>query len=107
MTNATHTPGSWRALTPKGSIQKCQVIHDSSEYPNGMFGVAHVWGNTHDEAIANTRLIAAAPDFYEGCRGLPQITDGESTADYDKRVLAWFYLNAHTIYRAVKKAEGK
>lgn len=61
MEKSQHTPAPWRALLPSKTIGKAQVLHDSLEYPNGMFGIAHVFGDTAEQENANCRLIAAAP----------------------------------------------
>lgn len=56
-TRAQHTPGPW------------EVIHEIYGHPVSVtsagWPLADVDGNTDDEAEANARLIAAAPDLYK------------------------------------------
>jgi hypothetical protein len=50
------TKGTWRALLPHGSVGKAHVIFDSASFPNGMFGVAHVYGASPEEIVAPREL---------------------------------------------------
>lgn len=63
--------------------------------------------SSYEKTESNAHLIAAAPDYYNACKDLPQIIEGESTTDYDKRVLSWFYNNAGKIHAANQKAKGE
>lgn len=113
MTKAQHTPGPWHLEEGRDYNNAEQKELGAGHYfdmcdSNGNTVVVNVsCTQASDETKANARLIAAAPDYFDGCKDLPQITDGESTADYDKRVLAWFYCNAGMIYAANKKAMGE
>lgn len=103
MTKTSHTPGPWEINDNQkiSGASRTIIIADIGRPIPERFKVAH------DEYEANARLIAAAPDYFDGCKDLPQIIDGESTTDYDKRVLAWFYSNAGKIHSANNKAKGE
>ena len=65
----THTPGPW---TPHGTIITREG--DNSEYP-----VAGVLGYLPDEeAYANARLIAAAPELLSALESLAPMFDNDS-----------------------------
>ena len=83
-----HTPGPW-------------IICDKQEEPrtvkigtgeNGWLGVAQSFGDTQEEATANAKLIAAAPDLLEACKGLVEYLESvgipENEAGYDVLIAA-------------------
>ena len=57
MTQATHTPGPWLAYPSNEPMQTNVGLPDSA------IGHAIAFGNSQEEADANARLIAAAPDL--------------------------------------------
>lgn len=47
----THTPyKTLRAKSASGNVAKAHLIHDDPSYPNGMYGVAHVYGDSDEQA---------------------------------------------------------
>ena len=56
-----HTPGPWAVEGPSSPKVESAVINGAS----GM--VAYCHGRCYQEATANARLIAAAPDLLEAC----------------------------------------
>jgi hypothetical protein len=72
----SHTPGPWKPaekaaesfliaspINPQSSYWECAVI-------SGVRLIAVVRGGTPEEAIANARMVAAAPDLLEALKGL-------------------------------------
>ena len=99
MNNATHTPGKWKI--------EGELIRAATDDGDVTVAIVRGWlPEFSDEEYANKCLIIAAPDYYQGCKDLPQITDDEPTSVYDKRVLSWFYNNAGKIHAANNKARG-
>lgn len=93
--NAKHTPGPWSAGNPP---------HDMTVYANCVpiaatrDGDCYEWSAKRwlypENAKANARLIASAPDLLEACRNLEN-DDGSIPAH------AWSLIQA-----AINKAEG-
>jgi hypothetical protein len=72
-TTGTHTPGPW-GIRPG----ICRNDHpDTSADVHGPFGDFVANCGCHEQAIANARLIAAAPDLLEACR---ELRDGLAAA---------------------------
>lgn len=74
MTTATHTPGPWHRAAYRDSQQLSLTVY--ADTPNGTWEVAKAigWGGDgEDQAGANARLIAAAPELLEA---LQSICDG-------------------------------
>lgn len=104
-----HTKGPWRVKemngelfvangTPtKGTIITNRIFSDSMFKPDGSMPVLD------DEARANARLIAAAPELLKACQKIYQIVD----AMPDKLIPApvWNIVNDQ-IYQAIEKAKG-
>jgi len=69
MTNTKHTPGPWevkKELTGLGNVEFL-ITDGLDDTPDGADTIAHVIFS--NEAQANARLIAAAPDLLEACIG--------------------------------------
>jgi hypothetical protein len=56
-----HTPGEW--WNPPGSFKVMSA-------PTGQVQIARVTGMTHEEAIANVRLITNAPKLLKACKAV-------------------------------------
>lgn len=71
--SAQHTPGPWD-YDQTGDDKRICVGIGLVEGPNG-YDVAEVYSDDcdHDEALANARLIAAAPDLLDAVRELEAI----------------------------------
>lgn len=94
---STHTPGPW-------------VYEGSAEIEaEGCVTVARLWdeyGDYYDNADANGRLMAAAPDLLAACQFWDQgFTDGESW-DY-AQFLDWVNRNRAAARAAIAKATGE
>lgn len=67
-----HTPGPWKWADHTTS---CEIVGKFPKSKNSFVSV-HCWpedpayGPSHEEAVANARLIAAAPDLLETIRRL-------------------------------------
>lgn len=66
-----HTPGPWTILPGNENWLDGVVISDSD---SDSIATVH-WG-MHD-AVANARLIAAAPDLFEACVAIANLADGQ------------------------------
>jgi hypothetical protein len=76
MTQAQHTPAQWhahRAFYRDGGYV-CQSHSDCGKAP------FEVWGETREEAQANARLIAAAPELLEALEALMRNFVGDRSA---------------------------
>lgn len=60
MSDVKHTPGPWKV---EGSIYKHMHSEIVSAMPGAERGISQVW--KHDNAMADARLMAAAPDLLE------------------------------------------
>lgn len=103
MTQAKHTPGPWHTtnqLNPNGN----RLITNAHGY------IATVPGwevDAPDEAKANARLIAAAPDMKSELEGFANIFQAFLRKEINKEE-AWAELWAHYEKRAaIAKATGK
>lgn len=83
----SHTKGEWRA-TPINTVvagkKGCQIA------------IMQRCGRPQKEMIANARLIAAAPDLLEVCKGLMEKADNGS-ADFDDPEPGSIYLKAKAV----------
>lgn len=61
---SAHTPGPWKLSEEDTGMNDSGTILD----PYGHVIVTDVYGRTDDEAEANARLIAAAPDLLAACK---------------------------------------
>lgn len=91
-----HTPGPWRASGGSLTVPKCHVLSGSGK---ASYALAHVFGETEVERMANARLIAAAPELLEACKAaLPTLAReypiGKSALSKQVQI-------------AIAKAEGK
>lgn len=57
MTKAQHTPSPWHVRPATFSVPKTHIFNSDRS-----FAIAHIFGDTKKQEIANSRLIAAAPD---------------------------------------------
>lgn len=68
----SHTAGSWELIEKDGKA----VPHVYPDRGNFLLKICEVKGNSDEEAMANARLIAAAPDLLAACEDvLPLIQD--------------------------------
>lgn len=81
MTNTKHTPAPWRAKLSSKTVGKSHIIHDSTDYPNGMFGLCHVFGDTPEQEHANAHLISAAPELLAALIGIIEQNDPQAWMD--------------------------
>jgi len=101
-----HTPGPWNVFAPGG--HECPGIESADDCSIVVFGekltsgeLCGVQGRTVEEAAANARLIAAAPDFYDAAK------DALAGWRYIRRVygVGWDRVEA-ALTAAIAKAEG-
>ncbi len=100
----TTTKGAWRAVLPRGNISKAQVISDDGSFPNGMFGVAHIYGDSDEETAANARLIATAPELLATLESLVVSIQEDVPLDSVTRHFRWSLDDARA---AISKARGE
>ncbi len=64
---STHTPGPWKVFWAEGKRHMFIGIGamDGEGVTDPHF---NLWGGTEEQAAANARLIAAAPDLLAACR---------------------------------------
>lgn len=105
MSKSKYTSGQWHAVAGMVEHENDDTADICSCYTRD-FDQEHL-GRTPAEEYANARLISAAPKYYEACKSLPQIREGEPTIIYNERVLDWFWLNAGQIYAANKMVKGE
>lgn len=102
MSNVTHTPGPWVFADDRGRPLGTagHVMPDGCHVDLGEDGEAVVtdrFDSTGDVAVANARLIAAAPDLLAACKAM--VRTGKAPADIDA---------AYDLMRAaIAKAEGR
>lgn len=78
MDKATYTKGPWKVFTTKSGTKLVGIGELNGDgIADAGFGV---WRGGDAEAIANARLIAAAPDLVEALRDL--VSDREEVAKY-------------------------
>jgi hypothetical protein len=66
MPNIKHTPGPWRLETDSSFTKGRHLITDSGGFPRAEVYSAHFsTDRTRAEALANAKLIAAAPDLLQ------------------------------------------
>jgi hypothetical protein len=97
MSETKHTPGPWEAerLPQDAGSNVRPWVGRLSEYKFA----ALTCGETQDEAVANARLIAAAPDMYEALKAVASLKgwdEREPVSATGRQVLA-----------AIAKAEGR
>lgn len=83
-----HTPGPWKV---EGSIYEHMHSEIVSAMPGSERGIAQVW--KHENAMADARLIAAAPELLEAVREIAKQWPDSSAAK--------------TARAAISKAEGR
>jgi hypothetical protein len=54
-----------RAKPASGTVLKAHLIHDDTSYPNGMYGVAHVFGDTDKMANKTCNELARRWNAHE------------------------------------------
>ena len=82
-----HTPGPWKCGQYLG--QSAWVVHmDAGDRGRGMDIVNGVAGLTHEERLANARLIAAAPDLLAALEWMLYARNWSDTAVISDAVLA-------------------
>ena len=99
----SHTPGPWHYAEPNKSHQRPMVWRDSDGYLIADCSGATVVG--YDEAKANARLIAAAPDLLAACRALCAAYDNGEAIGGE---MAWEQVDDSWALAkdAIAKAEG-
>jgi hypothetical protein len=65
-TETKHTKGPWRASGGSLTVPKCHVMSGNGK---DSYALAHVFGESDTERMANARLIAAAPELLEALKG--------------------------------------
>lgn len=104
-----HTPGPWKVFeTPTGKVVGIGRQSDGYAVADAGFGV---WGEQSDEASANARLIAAAPDLLEACKRAEQFIRNGRDLGFIRMPDASTPDPAHytpsIIAAAIAKAEGR
>jgi len=106
-----HTPGPWRVFTsPRGTKIIGIGTLDGDGITDCGFGV---WRGGSDEAMANARLIAAAPDLLAACteflpileRQLDSINPGGAAEG--SKAFACATERVERMRAAIAKAEGR
>ena len=95
-----HTPGPWRLVGIRGV-----VMATNQNSPSELICVAdcRTVDVTTDEALANARLIAAAPDLLAACKVMVAKCAGHMP---DPRYPAWHKDCCEVARAAITKAEG-
>ena len=70
-----HTPGPWKLHHP--TPHDFRILAPSGEAPTTIARLAVAQAGTSRRVNANARLIAAAPELLEACRGIMYAFDGE------------------------------
>jgi hypothetical protein len=87
MSAAKHTPGPWKAVRNASFWEVVtplpgQTLDQANEYSPSL---AYVWGEGEEQAEANARLIAAAPELLEALKEIvgfwDSIVPGECVND--------------------------
>ena len=100
-----HTPGPWWLGRDQSHFGSLTSIIGGSDSTGGIRSVAEVGGPDIDEAEANARLIAAAPDLLTACREfvrfaeLPNVVDRGDYIRYQAKAIG-------AARAAIAKAEG-
>ena len=105
-----HTPGPWWLGRDPSHFGSLTSITGGSDSTGGIRSVAEVGGLDIDEAEANARLIAAAPDMLEACQSFIarwETLSSESANMMERRDLDNLARSATAIRAAIAKAEGK
>lgn len=89
----TYTPGPWFVKVVAGS--KCNWAIDDAEKNEH---VATAWGTEH-AALANARLIAAAPDLLEAAKLWLETMRQNNAPEYS--------IQMRIVRAAINKAEGR
>lgn len=97
--SSKHTPGPW-VVTPHPHVDVFGVgeIMDDKEM---QYGLSHTI--CYQNAEANARLIAAAPDLLEALSNFPSDADYSSSDEYWKATVHWLLTEAEP---AIGKATG-
>ncbi len=106
-----HTPGEWTVFTEEaywpGIDTPKQSIIVFGEYGDSDLGVQ---GETKEEAYANARLIAAAPNLLESLIALANKIDSADQCDHKRASCEEVGCIGHEVAiarKAIAKAEGK
>jgi hypothetical protein len=92
--NMEYTKGTWEI---KVNLEdNCIRIYSKDDPPS--LAIADVYG-THDEDLANARLIAAAPELYEAVKQALRTFEAFRIKEHDPRYMM--------LMQALLKAEGK
>lgn len=103
----THTKGPWKVDTKRkmvidGNIR--EVVPIISEHDGQEFLVAVI--NAREEYLANTCLIASAPELLEACKAFARVwQNSEDHYDFMKRLLDEGVVREFK--QVIFKAEGK
>src|SRR6476646_6775635 len=95
-----HTPGPWRPSYDRGYF--VETDHDDKPSSGNVCNIEQGDGCSKEEAQANARLIAAAPDLLKACKAMVTYCGKYAIEDYAKG--QWPYQN---LMDAIAKAEGK
>jgi hypothetical protein len=94
----THTSGPWTV------IEKCEGTQVIVSGPEDWVGVALVYGDTDEEAEANARLIAAAPELLDAIELAYDLLNTMTTSEYSRGGDANV---RHVLRTAIAKAKGE
>ena len=97
-----HTKGEWKSVGIAVKDKRDGVFYHTDILCNGTIRVARSSGVGEDLALANARLIAAAPDLLAACKELASIFPEESMSEMDA---ADFKDRANRIWTAALEAK--
>lgn len=103
-TKTKHTPGPWSVDPDFDAVDDGDYTREVFDDPEQRL-VATVHGDTAEEAAANARLIAAAPDLLEACKAALAIFD-ERRDKYLPRGISDDEFADTVLRPAIAKAEG-
>lgn len=100
-----HTPGPWQAYNRVGNriFNQWRVYSDCLNQPCAICKMDE--SLTGDQEVANARLIAAAPDLLEACKGLECSIREAFKLDVKKHYSLMLFIESARA--AIAKAEGR
>ena len=106
MDNKTqHTPGPWHSQRPHGSDIPVWGVDEKSR---GCVALVNMSAERATEAAANARLIAAAPEMYEGIGDFLGAYDRARIGDWDHgKLIDWLGEQVARLRPIHTKAEGR
>jgi hypothetical protein len=118
ITQSTHTPGPWEY--EKSSIQTpyvCEIMAKFEGHGDKQMVVARSYSwreygvearqKRQEEAEANARLIASAPELLDACKKVVEIAESHIHSEYDgTSMLNDLLKDLEPIKKVIAKAEG-